>query len=45
MFGTLALVGFALVGGVFIGIWIHGLELWNKAQTHDLVDQQWKKRG
>lgn len=31
--------------GAIAGIWLHGLELMIKARTHDLINQQWVKRG
>jgi len=31
--------------GLAAGVWVHALELSIKAQTHDLVDGQWVKRG
>jgi len=34
-----------VAAGVFVGVWIHGMELWNKARTHDLIKMEWKKRG
>jgi len=45
MFDNLLLVGFGLFAGAIIGVWIHGLELWIRARTHDLVNGQWVKRG
>lgn len=44
MFENLFLVGFGLLADAWIGSVIHGLELWIRAQTHDLVNGQWVKR-
>lgn len=36
---------FVLALGLAAGVWVHALELSIKARTHDLINQQWVKRG